>query len=67
MKLRSSRKLKKMSLSINFAILTFFKFFFFFFLIFWNILGSVGMIFFLNFLEGTKNCWVSTKKKGRSC
>ena len=47
MKFGTSRKLKNMILSINFAILTFF--FFFFCPIFWNILGSVGMKVFLFF------------------
>ena len=60
MKFRTSRELKNMILSVNFAILTFFKFW----PIFWNILGSVGMtFFFFLFLEGNKNCRVGIKNR----
>ena len=62
MKFRTSGELKNMILSINLAILTFFKAFY---PIFWNILGSVGMKIFLFFLEGNKNCRVGTKKKNK--
>ena len=51
-----------MILSINFAILTFFKFFC---LIFWNILVSVGMKIFF-FLEGNKKLQGRHKKNGQS-
>ena len=59
MTFRTSRKLKNVILSINFANMTFLKVFC---PIFCNILGSVGMKIFLFFLEGNTNCGIGKKR-----
>ena len=64
MKFRVSRKLQNMILSINFAILTFFRVFFFC-QIFWNISGLVGMKIFLFFFWKAIEMTGSAQKKNR--